>query len=125
MKKRMIAALMATALAVSALAGCSSKPAESAAAPAETTAAATEAATEAAKEDSATEAATEAAAQAAASGEGSDYHLAICIHSMDNEYWQRHPMVYRQMSLPVTAMTTSSCRESRITLHSTATRPSL
>ena len=36
MKKRMIAALMATALAVSALAGCSSKPAESAAAPAET-----------------------------------------------------------------------------------------
>lgn len=87
MKKRIIAALMATALAVSALAGCSSKPAESAAAPAETTAAATEAATEAAKEDSATEAATEAAAQAAASGEGSDYHLAICIHSMDNEYW--------------------------------------
>ena len=87
MKKRMIAALMATALSVSALAGCSSKPAESAAAPAETTAAATEAATEAAKEDSATEAATEAAAQAAASGEGSDYPLAICLHSMDNEYW--------------------------------------
>lgn len=84
MKKRMIAALMATALTVSALAGCSSKPAESAAAPAETTAAATEAATEAAKESAGTEAATEAAAPA---GEGSDYHLAICIHSMDNEYW--------------------------------------
>ena len=73
MKKRMMAALMVGALAVSALAGCSSKPAETKAAPAETTTAAKEAA----KEET----------TAAAAGKGSDYHLAICIHSMDNGYW--------------------------------------
>ncbi len=75
MKKRIFAVLMAGAMAVSALAGCSSKPAE-------TTAAATEAATEAAEPAGEAEE-TEAAATLA----GSDYHLAICIHSMDNEYW--------------------------------------
>lgn len=74
MKRKMMAVLMATTLVVAALAGCSSKPAETTAAPAAETAA-----TEAAKEAvPATEAKT---------AEGSDYHLAICIHSMDNEYW--------------------------------------
>ena len=70
MKKRIFAVLTAGAMIVSALAGCSGNAAE-------TTAAATEAVTEAAEEGE----------KEAASLAGEGYHLAICIHSLDNEYW--------------------------------------
>lgn len=84
MKRRMIAVLMASALAVSLLAGCAGKPDQTQAASDQTQAAPDQ-----------TAAPTEKKAEPAAEGtkaentaaEGADYHLAICIHSMDNEYW--------------------------------------
>lgn len=82
MKRKIMAVLMATTLMASALAGCSSKPAETTAAPTVETTAGAE--TKAGDAGEKTETTTTAKA---AEGEASDYHLAICIHSMDNEYW--------------------------------------
>lgn len=82
MKQKIVAALLVAALSVSALAGCSSNSEAPAAAPAEET------------EDTEAEAPADEAEQPAEAEEaanttaaGSDYHLGICIHSMDNEYW--------------------------------------
>lgn len=79
MKKKVAAVLMSVTLVAAALAGCGSSQAEQTEAPAaEAEAPAAEA------EETAAEAPAE---EAAAAGDASEYHLAICIHSMDNEYW--------------------------------------
>ena len=89
MKKRIIATLMAATLAVSMLAGCSNKgdaPKETTAAPAGDETQAPDGTTAAAGDETQAPDGTTAAA-ADNTGAGSEYHLAICIHSLDNEYW--------------------------------------
>lgn len=83
MKQKMIAVLLTAAMTVTALVGCGSSAEP--AAPAEETEAPAEEAEAPAEEAAEAEAPAEEAADTAAAG--SDYHLAICIHSMDNEYW--------------------------------------
>lgn len=81
MKKKVAAVLMSVTLVAAALAGCGSSQAEQTEAPAaEAEAPAAEAEETAAEAEAPAE-------EAAAAGDASEYHLAICIHSMDNEYW--------------------------------------
>lgn len=81
MKRRFLATFMTVALAAASIVGCSTKAADS------TSAAGAKETTAAASSEAAKESTTAAATTAKEASGGSDYHLGICIHSLDNEYW--------------------------------------
>lgn len=88
MKKKIVATLMTAAMLATTVfmcTGCSSGSSDSSG----SSGAATEADSsgETAEADSSSESSGEDSSAGISGVDGSEYHLAICIHSMDNEYW--------------------------------------
>lgn len=82
MKRKILSAILSVAMLATSLTGCGgAATASSAAAPAAAPADASSAAA------AASAAASEVASAAGATAGGAEYHLGICVHSLDNEYW--------------------------------------